>query len=558
MSIEGRQPHWQTIGRKLNGVQTARVIGHADPTLGGALQVTLYRDRGNKLGEVPYTVRPAFPFFGNTAYEYQGNNLEDFNDTQKSYGMWFVPPDPGTDVLVVFVNEDPAQGYWIACIPPTFAHRMVPAIGAVNNPALTDADAKKYNTKQPLPVGEMNGRINGQEERLINEDQIRKPVHPIADRFLEQGLLEDTTRGTTVTTSRRVPPNSVYGISTPGPLDRRSETKRARRGDTLNKTENPVPTSRLGGTTFVMDDGDDRFQRKAPASELGEGAAYADTLNGERGDPTIPAEEYTRIRTRTGHQLLLHNSEDLIYIGNARGTAWVELTSDGKIDVFAQDSVSVHSENDVNIYADRDINMEAGRNINLKASAEYSKDNPTDEKGKIKDSNGFESGRIQIESAYNTNILIGANGKIETRIYKNESETDTDGHLDVNIKGHTKVSTGQGNKEHNLEFYTFGKTLMSSIDTLDINSGGNMTVTAPRIDLNGPVAAVAQLSDTITDLKLHTNVVTDGEKVWADTKYLEDYTLNSIMKRIPMHEPWAQHENVLPLGVKKTETDREK
>jgi hypothetical protein len=66
-----------------------------------------------------------------------------------------------------------------------------------------------------------------------------------------------------------------------------------------------------------------------------------------------------RIRTRTGHQILLHNSEDLIYIGNARGTAWVELTSNGKIDIWAADSISIKSEADVNITATRDINLHA-------------------------------------------------------------------------------------------------------------------------------------------------------------------------------------------------------
>jgi hypothetical protein len=59
MSIEKRPSYNQTVQSGLNGIQTARVIGHADPTLGGALQVTLYRKQANKQGEVPYVVRPA-------------------------------------------------------------------------------------------------------------------------------------------------------------------------------------------------------------------------------------------------------------------------------------------------------------------------------------------------------------------------------------------------------------------------------------------------------------------------------------------------------------------
>jgi len=560
MSTESRKPYSQTVGARIDGIQTARVIGHADPTLGGALQVTLYRQQGNKQGEVPYVVRPAFPFFGNTAYEHQGNNLEDFDDTQKSYGMWFVPPDAGTDVLVVFVNGDPAEGYWLGCIPPRFAHRMVPAIGASTEFELSEEDNRKFNTIQALPVGEINRRLNGQTERVTDESKIKKPLHPIAHKFLEQGLIEDLTRGTTVTTSRRVPPNSVYGISTPGPFDRRSNAKRAVRGDTLNRTAAPVPVSRLGGTQFVMDDGDDRFQRRGPASEVAVGNGYADTQNDERGDPTIPADEYTRLRTRTGHQLLFHNSEDLIYIGNARGTSWIELTSDGKIDVYAADSVSVHSQNDVNLYADRDINMEAGRNVNIKASAEYSKSNSEDSKGRIKDSNDLESGRIQIESAYNTNILIGANGKIETRKYTNENDVEVDGSMNINIKGDKSIAVGTGNVNESYKFqlHTGGNNLFTATNSTDILSiQGNHTETAPRIDMNGPPAANAGIAQTISDLKTHPNNVTSGDLSYATTKFQETFTLNSIMKRIPMHEPWVLHENIAPAFLKPGSTDRE-
>ena len=85
------------------------------------------------------------------------------------------------------------------------------------------------------------------------------------------------------------------------------------------------------------------------------------------GDPSIPQNELIRLKTRTGHQILMHNSEDLIYIGNARGTTWIELTSNGKIDIYAKDSVSVHTENDYNVTADRDINFIAGRDINFTA-----------------------------------------------------------------------------------------------------------------------------------------------------------------------------------------------
>ena len=72
--------------------------------------------------------------------------------------------------------------------------------------------------------------------------------------------------------------------------------------------------------------------------------------------------------------------------------------------------------NDVNIKADRDINMEAGRNVNVKATAEYQALKVyNDPRLKIHQQ---ENGRVQIESAFNTNILIGANGKLKLEFTK--------------------------------------------------------------------------------------------------------------------------------------------
>ena len=135
-----------------------------------------------------------------------------------------------------------------------------------------------------------------------------------------------------------------------------------------------VPVSHLGGTTFVMDDGDDKFLRKKPAG--GDNAGPPEYAAVEQGDSSgnveIPHNELVRIRTRTGHQILFHNSEDLIYIGNSRGTTWIELTSNGKIDIYAKDSISVHSENDINFTAKRDINFHAVEgNINLTAKMNF-------------------------------------------------------------------------------------------------------------------------------------------------------------------------------------------
>jgi len=536
------------------GPHLARIISHLDPSFMGAVKVTLLRHQGNTMGDEnqSFVVRAAPPFFGNTAFEHMGSNATDFNDTQKSYGMWMIPPDVGVTVLVFFVDGDPSEGYWLGCVPPRFANHMVPGIAASPNYEMTPEDKDKYGSMKdpsgstlPLPVAEVNRLLNKDRQTHLL-DRVKKAVHPFADRLMVQGLLQDDVRGVHSSTARREVPSSVFGISTPGPLDKRLGAKKAKIGTIQNQTTEPVHVSRLGGTTIVMDDGNDQYQRKAHASELGQGNAYADILNGEKGDGTIPSSEYFRIRTRTGHQFLMHNSEDLIYITNSRGTAWIELSSNGKIDIYAEDSVSVHTKTDFNFRADRDVNIEAGRNINMKATAQWND-------GKIlEQENFYECGRIQIESAFNTNILIGANGKIETRTHTDEFDASSNGSLDIKVAGATRFSTGE-----DLDLNTTGQNAFTAGKETHINSGGKHIETAPQIHMNGPEATKAILADPVEDLPTHQVVETDGTLKWSETKYIKEEALETIMKRVPMHEPWALHENFAPELQSPASTDRE-
>ena len=517
MAIDKRRKENLSVTDIGTGPYLAKVISHLDPSFMSGLEVTLLRDQANKQGDEnqTYFVKYTTPFYGSTAYEFMGKNKENdqaFFDTQKSYGMWFVPPDIGVTVMVVFVDGNPSEGYFIGCIPSRFSNHMIPAIGGTQTVDISPADKTKYATSQPLPVAEVNRKANDLNNSTA-VDKIKRPVHPIADRFLEQGTLEDDVRGVTTSTVRRDVPNMVFGISTPGPLDKRAGSAKKFIGREQSKSPTPVAVGRLGGTQFVMDDGDDRYQRKKPASEGP--VEYADILEGEKGDPNIPYNEYFRVRTRTGHQILMHNSEDLIYIGNARGTTWIELTSNGKIDIFAEDSVSIHTKNDFNFYADRDVNIEAGRNINLKASATFSK-------GADKDEGGSDSGRIHLNSKHDFKLIVGANGYITTTQNLN-------------------IGTGIAN------YFTAG-------GNTNILSGGVHYETAGTIHMNGPAATPATPA---TELSVHKNLLTDKNEDWAKTKYQKG-TMESIMKRIPQHEPWALHENQAPTFLTPPSTDREK
>jgi hypothetical protein len=378
------------------GPHLARVVRNEDNKYMGTLHVQLLRDVGN----IPnsegstYPVKYLSPFYGVTNIEHVGNN-NTYNDTQKSYGMWMVPPTEGGIVVVMFIEGDVSQGFWLGCVQDEYMNFMVPGLAA------TEINIENPPSKKP--VAEFNKKTNTLEQS--DATQIKKAIHPLASVLSKQGLITDEHRGITTSSARRESPSNVFGISTPGPIDRSPGAPRGNLG-TKENTVSGAFVSRLGGTTFVMDDGDDNFLRKKPASEGP--PDYASVENDEKGgDPKIPHNELFRIRTRTGHQILLHNSEDLIYIGNARGTTWIELTSNGKIDIFAEDSVSIHTKADLNITADNninltatnDVNIKAGNNVNIKADADYNIKAGADGKLTVGGQSNIKAGGNHVETA---------------------------------------------------------------------------------------------------------------------------------------------------------------
>lgn len=343
----------QSNASQASGPYLARVVSNIDPTYMGTLEVEILRPQGGSSSEGQlHQVKYMSPFLGATSVDHVSEN-NDYDGTQKSYGMWMIPPDPGVTVVVFFIDGDAKRGFWMGCIADENMNFMIPGIPATS---------QVVDETKRSPTAEYNKKAN---ESVPDPEQVKKPAHPLKTVLETQGLLEDDIRGLTTSSARREAPSMVFGISTPGPIDKRPGAQRGTIGKKEYKVDNAF-VSRLGGTTLVMDDGDDKFLRKKLASA---GAPeYAAVEQGETGGlPDVPHNELFRIRTRTGHQILLHNSEDLIYVGNAKGTTWIEMTSNGKIDIFAEDSISIHTKNDLNVVADRDINLSAVRDLNLNA-----------------------------------------------------------------------------------------------------------------------------------------------------------------------------------------------
>ncbi len=570
-----------------SGPYIARVVGVADESRMGTLECVVLR-RNQEGQEIADSVRiyPKYAphFFGYTAYEATDGNVRNASASQVSYGMWFVPPDIGTKVIVIFIEGDLERCFWIGCVPEPGINHMVPGLAASPYAELSPQEKTKlgFTTDTAVvPVVEINKRIKGSNNS--SPDVVKKSMHPFALRLATQGLLKDPIRGVTTSGARRSASSNVYGISTPGPV--KVGGKKYNFG-TENKPRMEY-VEREGGTQFVMDDGfigkDEKTKKEGILDEL------------------------VRLRTRTGHQILLHNSSDLIYICNSRGTAWLEFTSDGKIDIYAADSVSIHSENDFNFRADRDINLEAGSNVNIVAAQGSMH---FEASGLIEGFAGLDCnwtaanhfnasalGRVRLTStgASPNPTSAGVFSGIDLYSVLGDINMYATTSIRQQSLGYVSVKSGKG-----MSIISGLSTTIDTIGTTTIRSGKSNYMTsalsnvfftagthyerASLIDMNGPspypedTSAATNLSIALDALSIlpeaATSVVTldrfslpgrtadknataEQQKGWENNNFYAATKISSIMRRVPTHEPWDDHENVNPTAYKPEKTGRD-
>jgi hypothetical protein len=324
------------------------VKNNLDPTRCGRLQVWIPETGGDPDSPQNWrTVSYASPFMGTTNLKTSTatrSPKNSFDQTPHTYGMWMVPPDIGVEVIVLFIAGDPLKGYWLACVNSAINRHMLPGLASSTHidSSSASADVKKAITPGfQYPVSEFN--INDPNVDRTRFATQSKPIHEEQfRRLVVQGLDRDNTRGTITSSSQRESPSNVFGISTPGrpykndPADSPAFAAKLAAG-TLTEDDYAV-TTRRGGHTFVMDDGS---------------VAGVDQL--------------VRLRTANGHQIIMHDSDNTMYIANAEGKVWLELGPEGRLDIFAAGGFNLRTQGSINMHADKNITINAGGKFSVRA-----------------------------------------------------------------------------------------------------------------------------------------------------------------------------------------------
>ncbi len=432
------------------------VKNNIDPTHTGKIEVYIARLNGynqeNPVGWVP--VRYLSPFGGSTQNTSSPDDEGKYKTNSHSYGFWATPPDINTQVLCIFANGDINFGYYIGAIPGSGLTHMLPAIGSSEKIVANSKESESYGGATRLPVTEINDVNSKKDNNEMFVDQSRT-IHSYQAAMLNiQGLIRDPERGTINSTAARETPSGVIGLSSPGrPYYKGGYTDENIEDAVKNEgtpAENFKIVGRKGGHSLVLDDGD---------------------LTGK--------EQLIRLRSGTGHQILMHDKAETIFLIHANGKSWIEMGKEGTIDIYNTNSTNIRTHGDINLHAERDINMFAKRNFNLKAE------------------------QINLESTKNT--LLRA-GKDYNQYVVGKYTVKVDGAMSLKSKGEASVAS-------DAIAYVNGK----------------------KINLNTGSAALVPDKVEAIAVKKHDDTLYDKKKGFTPAPN----KLESINSRVPAHSPWT-------------------
>jgi len=392
------------------------------------------------------------PFAGATNWrDNSSTEFDTFETTQTSYGFWAVPPDVNNEVLIVFPNNDVSRALWVGCVFKEFMNHMIPGHAA--------SDKNKNAPGKKVPVAEYNKFDVKSGDSATPLDPVRPWHKTHTEGIGNQGLITDEVRGTTTSSAQRDEVSAVYGMNTPGPL------------------HDTIKGSRLGGHSFILDDS--------------------------------PDSEYIGLRTRSGAQFRIDETNGLVYAINKTGTSWMQMDADGNFDIFAAKSVSVRSQENINFRADKDINIEAGQNIYMKAAKD------TDAELAIVGEDAGEGG----------NIYFQALNDMHTTVKMNKFVTVTDGNINVDIQTGNLTEHVAGNVDvtvdGNVTNNVTGTLNYKVTDAITVDTASTISIKSSNfnVDTSGNTHAIGNIISDINmqavTINLSANVVAVGSGTFA-------------------------------------------
>jgi hypothetical protein len=189
-----------------------------------------------------------------------------------------------------------------------------------------------------------------------------------------------------------------------------------------------------------------------------------------------------RLRTTSGHQILLDDTNERIYIATAEGLNWIELDQDGSFDIFLTQKASIRSLSDINLTSETTVRIFGKQGIHLNSP----------------------EGEVRVFSKTGTHLLTDASTRIES------AEMNM---LTSHQATHILTDTA-------LHVESAAATMMTAGADMNLLAGGKILETAVDIMLNGDPAVPANAEAADAQTAFYTN-------------------------RVPAHEPWGRSDTLM-------------
>lgn len=416
---------------------------------------------GTHFEDIPWCIY-ASPFGGQSGVGTRGSGLQE-SEGGVAYGMWAIPK-VGAQVLVACLDGDPQYRIYLGCVfdqhtPHTLPHGrwkyddhpelQQDAMAAKPHGPFTSREKfiepLNQNLKQAFgntgePNYEWRSRAADYSVSYVGVETLDNVVGKVADD-------KDVEHDGWVSTQG-------YGVSRIEPQGKSSITDK-------NYDSHVYSITTPGFHSFSMDDRIENCR--------------------------------VRFRTTGGHQILMDDTNERIYIQTAKGNNWIELDEDGNIDIFTTNKVSIRAAEDINLTSDKTIRMSAKEGIHMYSEKE-----------------------IRAHAVEDINIL----SEKSVRAHALES-TYLQSDQNIHFKAGESFYATAAQELHN----RCGSNMkLASGGTFHNYAGGNILETAAEIHMNGPSASVASEAEQPNEQKAFWTNRTPDHEPWARSMTKDDFS----------------------------------
>lgn len=424
-----------------SGLTLGVVVDTDDPLQAGRLRIFCpsLNDNPKKAQHLPWASYVS-PFSGsiNNSQFYRGTDEETATSTGSvHYGFWAIP-EMGAHVLVGCIDGDPRRRFWIGCVPEhqetnTIHHgRYKWDNGSVEGPLtgsnspmqpLYDHMQTAFDGKKSSP--EFRSRVAEYQASAINQDVGQVPNTRMRDSLDQQ--------------------NAQLRANDPDTWEHATLGSHGYDWSGFKSLGGYMSSRVFGWSTPGM---------------------HAITMDDR------PFNSRVRLRTTAGHQILIDDSNERIYIATYDGNNYIEMDRSGNIDLYSAKRISVHAEEDINFNTKKSFRVLAEEGIYMYAGIPTNGDQvPLEfipDPGEIrihshKDMHLLSEGNMRQLSFLDTyhessgNLYTLVEGSMFTQVGQDINVTTDNGSYNATIAANINETAMQNSKR-----FTYGASSMAS------------------------------------------------------------------------------------------------